>query len=62
MSPKNTYNYAVEHSREKADSIIDHEHSATACVIMIPPPLNVSRTLENIWKRIKEGIKAAKAL
>lgn len=46
-----------------ADSIIDHEHSATACVIMIPPPtVNVSRRLENIWKRIKEGIEAAKAL
>lgn len=44
-----------------ADSIIDHEHSATACVIMIPP-VNVSRRLENIWKRIKEGIEAAKAL
>lgn len=48
-----------------------HNRSWTQCNSMCnydPPhthtntPPNVSRTLENIWKRIKEDIKAAKAL
>lgn len=43
-----------------------HNRSWTPCNSMCnydaPIPLNVSRTLENIWESIKEGIKAAKAL
>lgn len=43
-----------------------HNRSWTPCNSMCnydaPIPLNASRTLENIWESIKEGIKAAKAL
>lgn len=43
-----------------------HNRSWTQCNSMCnydpPTPLNVSRTSENIWESIKEGIKAAKAL